>query len=669
MVGLTYTPPLLPSLAAQAPAAEFTQIVAEILGAHAPGAVEDSLTGTLLAAAGSGNVITGTVTATAADGSVTLLTASGVQISLHHPPELPLNLGSTVTLRVVSGGTTPQAIILQVDGRPVAIRSPLTGTPAQAGSVVSQPPTSSVPAPLSSGALPGADAASAYAATLAAVIDLEEQAGGTVAPTSGALTQAQAATLSATPIADQPIIAILVRPAAAKPGQAPLPTGTRYLLVPLDGSTDDDADNLLASSVTITTRPATLSVNAPLAVATVPQAAQGVPAPPPARAPLPSLPTPQPVTSGSAPSVSSQPATDPTAAAEPALSLPPSPLPSTAPPEEPEAALPEIPPAALVDTAALPPSIIYSATATLVQTGSVTPSTAEPELPDLTEFAPQNGLLAGRVLPSTKSGVTLIETAVGTLAMSGIGPLLAGTAVRLRILGVALPDPDVLNSAGKSPARSLIDQIVELLAGEAADETSPPMGSLTLPTTSPLLMAALWNFFANSSRAERAKETLALVRQALSDVGRDDLGSRLSDVAGDIGEQHGTEAGDGWIVTILPFLGFTGEQPMRLYIKPDQGRDSPKDQKKPSGERFVLEVVFSRLGPMQFDGLVRDRRFDLALRTSSELDTGLRRGIETVFADALGACGWSGEIVFGRTARFPLMQRSTPARQGLALNV
>jgi hypothetical protein len=668
MVGLTYTPPLLPSLAAQAPAAEFIQVVAEILGAQAPGVVEDSLTGTLLAAGGSGNVITGTVTATAADGSVTLLTASGVQISLHHPPELPLNLGSTVTLRVVSGGTTPQAIILQVDGRPVAIRSPLTGTPAQAGSVVSQPPSSSVPAPLNSGALPGADAASAYAATLAAVIDLEEQAAGTVAPTSGALTQAQASTASTTPIADQPIIAILVRPAAAKPGQAPLPTGTRYLLIPLDGSTADEADNLLASSATIATRPATLSINAPLTPTTLPQAAPGVPAPSPTRAPLPGVPTPS-LSSSSAPSVSSQPtppgpttAPDQTASAADAV-----------PPEELVAATLETLPAegeppnlqaAPTDTPALPPAAVLSGTAPAARLDAVAPETA-----DLANFVPQNGLLAGRVLPSAKPGVTLVETAVGTLAMSGIGPLLPGTAVRLRILGVALPDADALDSAGKSPARSLIDQIVELLAGEAADETPPPMGSLMLPTTSPLLLAALWNFFANTSRAERAKESLALVRQALNDADRDDLGSRLSDVAGDIGEQHGTEAGDGWIVTILPFLGLTGEQPMRLYIKPDQGRDSSKDPKKPSGERFVLEVVFARLGPMQFDGLVRDRRFDLALRTSSELDGGLRRGIETVFADALGACGWSGEIVFGRTARFPLMQRAAPARQGLALNV
>jgi len=645
MVGLTYTPPLLPSLAAQVPTAAFTQVVAEILGAHAPGVVEDSLTGTLLAAAGSGNVITGTVTATAADGSVTLLTASGVQISLHHPPELPLNLGSVVTLRVVSGGTTPQAIILQVDGRPVAIRSPLTGTPAQtasnAGAVASQPSVSSVPAPLSSGALPGADAASAYAATLAAVIDLEEQASGTVAPTSSALSQPQASAALTTPIADQPIVAILVRPAAAKPGQAPLPTGTRYLLVPLDGSSTDEAESVLASPVTLAARP-TAAASQTLAT--------------PA-APVISLPIRQGGQTNPAPSLPSAAApTDPTIlpSAEPS-----DPSPQTAEPPAPEAAPAQDPPP--VEAAPL-------GTATPVRPGPSVVSDAEPDSSDLAAFVPQNGLLAGRVVPSAKMGVTLVETAVGTLAMTGIGPLPSGTALRLRILGVALPDADAIESASKTPARGLIEHIVELLAGDATEGTEPPMGNLTLPTTSPLLMAALWSFFTNMNRAERAKETLELVRQALRDADRDDLGSRLSEVASDIGEQHGTEAGDGWIVTILPFLGFTGEQPMRLYIKPDQGRDPSKEQKRQSGERFVLEVVFARLGPMQFDGLVRDRRFDLALRTGSELEPDLRRGIETVFADALGACGWVGEIAFGRTARFPLMQRSPPARQGVTVN-
>ncbi len=69
----------------------------------------------------------------------------------------------------------------------------------------------------------------------------------------------------------------------------------------------------------------------------------------------------------------------------------------------------------------------------------------------------------------------------------------------------------------------------------------------------------------------------------------------------------------------------------------------------------MIELQLVRLGPMQFDGLVRERRFDLVLRSEQPLEDGLRAIIEQTFRDTLLISGWSGELSYARTGPVPLV--------------
>ncbi|MGB8843635.1 MAG: hypothetical protein WCC64_21495, partial [Aliidongia sp.] len=75
-----------------------TQIVLNIVAARAVDQLPRPLVDILQDASGGGSVITGTVEETSPDGTVTVGTANGTSITVHHPPELPLELGSTVVL-------------------------------------------------------------------------------------------------------------------------------------------------------------------------------------------------------------------------------------------------------------------------------------------------------------------------------------------------------------------------------------------------------------------------------------------------------------------------------------------------------------------------------------------------------------------------------------------
>jgi hypothetical protein len=69
----------------------------------------------------------------------------------------------------------------------------------------------------------------------------------------------------------------------------------------------------------------------------------------------------------------------------------------------------------------------------------------------------------------------------------------------------------------------------------------------------------------------------------------------------------------------------------------------------------MLEVELKRLGPLQFDGLIRERRFDLVVRSREPFVPALQQLVEQVFQDGLLLTGWNGEIGFGRTGNFPMV--------------
>ena len=60
----------------------------------------------------------------------------------------------------------------------------------------------------------------------------------------------------------------------------------------------------------------------------------------------------------------------------------------------------------------------------------------------------------------------------------------------------------------------------------------------------------------------------------------------------------------------------------------------------------MLDVDNSRFGELQPDGLVRERRFDLILRSRQALPEALRHDIAGIFAQANGATGSAGQIGF-----------------------
>jgi hypothetical protein len=296
---------------------------------------------------------------------------------------------------------------------------------------------------------------------------------------------------------------------------------------------------------------------------------------------------------------------------------------------------------------------------------SATPRIAADQAPpsssiDDDGFRAQPITLAGRVVTPRMPGETLVETALGTLALPLVASLPAGSAIQLRVSAVASPHPHgeaapVSGDAAADPVQpSLVEELTHALAPTGPGLVAEIHQVLAIEPGNGLA-AAIIGFLTGTRLGAAQRSADMPARRALLDAGRTDLAIRLDRARDDIGTVRPQHGPDGWTVTILPFPGVAGIRPMQLYRKRHQDKDGGGLRKGQPGERFMLEVELKRLGPLQFDGLVRERRFDLVVRSRDPLLPALQQRVEQVFQDGLLITGWQGEIGFGRIGPFPMI--------------
>lgn len=277
-----------------------------------------------------------------------------------------------------------------------------------------------------------------------------------------------------------------------------------------------------------------------------------------------------------------------------------------------------------------------------------------PETPDGTP--PGSVVVRGTVAGTSGEGRPIIATRLGMLALGQGAPLPKGT-----VLTVALSDPgtvlegitgrDVfLASSREWPA---LREALVTLAG--IDRTLAQSLMNTVVPQPNRRMAAAVSFFLTAVRGGDASTWLGDdAVEALRRNGRADLIQALDQEFRGMQQQAADPLPGGWFGFTLPVFDGSMLQPVRLHLHPvhDEGDGKAIDKDRPpKGSRFVIDVDLSRLGPLQLDGMVRDRRFDLILRSRTPLTPALRDELTGVFAASVGAVGYAGSLLFQNDSR------------------
>jgi len=258
--------------------------------------------------------------------------------------------------------------------------------------------------------------------------------------------------------------------------------------------------------------------------------------------------------------------------------------------------------------------------------------------------APAPGAGPGGALGALGALGTMATAPGGPAANASLAPAAAETAAAGGRAGAATPP---------SPWLAL-DRAVEALrqtavpAVAAAVDAAVPRPGAQLGSALALLMSALRGgdlrgWLGQDTLNEHTRLKGAAATKALAD----DF-SQLSRLARN-------DSGD-WRVFNLPVFDGGQQQQIRLYLK-RRGRQGG-DAEMPS--RFVFELDFSRLGPLQLDGLAARGRFDLVVRSTAPLPESVRGEIGVLFGEVRQANDFKGEVYFQTVPAFTAAAANQP---------
>ncbi|MEJ0062851.1 MAG: hypothetical protein WDO70_06525 [Alphaproteobacteria bacterium] len=120
-----------------------------------------------------------------------------------------------------------------------------------------------------------------------------------------------------------------------------------------------------------------------------------------------------------------------------------------------------------------------------------------------------------------------------------------------------------------------------------------------------------------------------------------------------------------WRVYHLPWQDQGQLTQMHIYVHHNDERQQDQQEKDEKQTRFVIDVTFTRLGVLQLDGFVQQKKFDLMLRSEQPLEQTLRHELQAAFANTLSATGYTGTLLFQQGSQNWLRL----GRQGTGLRV
>ena len=590
-----------------------------------------------------GSVLHGVVTGHDPQGRALVRTDQGILVL---GANLGLAVGSQVTLEVRSAGSQLLIALMRVDGRPATAPGPGLPSPGLPGPAPGRGGAPGRPGPQ------GAPGPGAVQAQAPAQGPAQGQPQTTASRAQDSLTLGQ--TLGAV---------VRAPPAGgAAPDQSPavprLPPGTelrlRVLRVeapPPPGSgtqTRPAGGTLVQANLRPTAPPAASLTASPPAGSLSPSSY-----PPPTA----SISSPASATPASA---TPAPATPAPAIPAPALPASATPAPATPAPAIPAPATPgpmtpgPITPGSVTPSPVTPgPATPAPATPTLATSapGTPAPGTPAPATP-ATAASPPAGpapavtaalTLSGVVTGVAAGGGNLLETPVGTLVLDLKAPLPAGSRLQFE-----LPIPPA-HAASTAPGPATLvhgwpalEDSLRVLAELGGQADSPSLRHV--PQPGPRLASGIL-FFLNAIGAGDlagwlGKKTI----EVLNANARGGLTRQLGQDFAQLGRLSDA-AGSDWRFVPIPLYDGQQVQQIRLFLRHrrDQG-DAPDGSDEAT--RFIVEVELIRLGDMQLDGLVRQHRFDLILRTRRALPGTMRNDIKVIFHDANEIAGHRGGIAF-----------------------
>ena len=169
----------------------------------------------------------------------------------------------------------------------------------------------------------------------------------------------------------------------------------------------------------------------------------------------------------------------------------------------------------------------------------------------------------------------------------------------------------------------------------------------TLPTPTPRMVPTAL-FFLAALRMGAVESWLGnTLIDTLRQTGKSGLADKLTGDFAKLAAQAKETVGGEWRMIQMPMLHDEQLSQMQFFLRrqQDEGEKDDAGGPKPS-TRFILNLHLSRMGDLQLDGLMRQKRFDLIFRSGEALPLDMRQDMMQGFAKGLAQANMQGSMSF-----------------------
>jgi len=269
--------------------------------------------------------------------------------------------------------------------------------------------------------------------------------------------------------------------------------------------------------------------------------------------------------------------------------------------------------------------------------------------------------IAGRIIGYTPSGNAVLHSPLGAIILQGALHVPVGTELSMAV-EPALPTPAALPAGTSSLPQlllsvarswpSLTEAIALLRQNSSNADTLAVLARL--PQAGPRLAAGLIAAM-QALRTGDAEALLgALVAARAGGTAREESARKVRQEFGQVSSLAQERPGIDWRCCFIPILDDGTIRQINLFYRRDRRKDRKDAKDEKSGTRFIVEVDMSRMGPFQFDGLVREKQFDLMVRSHIALPQKFRQDITELFHEALTLGDYRGGLAFQKVKDFPV---------------
>ena len=269
--------------------------------------------------------------------------------------------------------------------------------------------------------------------------------------------------------------------------------------------------------------------------------------------------------------------------------------------------------------------------------------------------------IAGCIIGYTPSGNAVLHSPLGAIILQGALHVPVGTELSMAV-EPALPTPATLPASASSLPQlllsvarswpSLTEAIALLRQNSSNADTLAVLARL--PQAGPKLAAGLIAAM-QALRTGDAEALLgALVAARAGGTARDESARKVRQEFAQVSSLAQERPGIDWRCCFIPILDDGTIRQINLFYRRDRRKDRKDAKDEKSGTRFIVEVDMSRMGPFQFDGLVREKQFDLMVRSHIALPQKFKQDITELFHEALTLGDYRGGLVFQKVKDFPV---------------